>query len=677
MQKEYRFFQIKKQFCRENYKLLLRCLISAVCISLFVELLARRSPDDTVRFLVESPLLFLYGVLIVFFMLSISLLFKKRDFWFLLISAIWIGLAVTDFILLTYRSMPLTASDIFLMSSVKDIFEKYLSHTELLLLMLGISALLGIVVFLWVRSKKYPPCRWFASVHVFFLALAVIGTAALLYRGNLMDPPSRFDNLPRAYHDNGFVYSFSMSVVTGGVDEPDIYSPEEVEAIIDEQESLPPTDNKTPNIVFVQLESFFDPHYLKNIIPAENPVPNFTALKNDFPSGFLSVPAIGAGTANTEFEILTGMNLSHFGVGEYPYMTIVNHTLTESIASVLGNIGYQTHAIHNNNATFYDRNIVYGNLGFDSFTSLEYMDDVEYNPLGWAKDTVLTEEIVKALDATEEKDFIFTVSVQPHGKYPSKPITDAPTVKVVGFEDEAKKNGFSYYLGQLRECDAFISQLTKTISAYPEPTVIVFYGDHLPSFNFQQEELNNGTTQTTEYVLWANFKVENIDKNLQTYQLGAYVMDFCGIHEGSVFRLHQTSRFGGDDDSEYQNTLSVLEYDILYGKNNSEDSDIFPLMRYDVEEIRILSVEEDSEEENAYYITGTHFTPYSRAALDGDILETEFISDTRLRVSGLEAEEGQLLCVVQISAANEMDILSESEAVIAPVKQEDDHEKAE
>ena len=69
--------------------------------------------------------------------------------------------------------------------------------------------------------------------------------------------------------------------------------------------------------------------------------------------------------------------------------------------------------IHNNTGTFYDRHLVFPNLGFDTFTSLEYMNHVEKNPLGWAKDTVLTTEILTTLFSTEQRDFIYAISVQP------------------------------------------------------------------------------------------------------------------------------------------------------------------------------------------------------------------------------------------------------------------------
>ena len=154
--------------------------------------------------------------------------------------------------------------------------------------------------------------------------------------------------------------------------------------------------------------------------------------------GLFYVPSIGAGTANTEFEVLSGMNLYHFGGGEYPYKTGVKNRTCESMAYARQSAGYSTHAIHNNNATFYSRDRVYANFGFETFTSLEYMHDVERNPLGWAKDFVLTEEILKALRSTEDRDLVFTVSVQPHGKYPTAPLEGARTIRVTGEEAESR-----------------------------------------------------------------------------------------------------------------------------------------------------------------------------------------------------------------------------------------------
>ena len=124
-----------------------------------------------------------------------------------------------------------------------------------------------------------------------------------------------------------------------------------------------------------------------------------------YSSGYYRVPSVGAGTANTEFETITGMSLRYFGPGEYPYKSILKETTCESAPYVLKKLGYTTHAIHNNEANFYARRTVFPNLGFDTFTSEEYMEEEDdQNPLGWVRDRVLTQSILDCLRSSEGSD---------------------------------------------------------------------------------------------------------------------------------------------------------------------------------------------------------------------------------------------------------------------------------
>lgn len=76
------------------------------------------------------------------------------------------------------------------------------------------------------------------------------------------------------------------------------------------------------------------------------------------------------------------------------------------------------------------------------------MENVKRNPLGWAEDGVLTGEVLKALDSTEGEDFVYTISVQAHGKYPTEAIDPGQTITAAGLEDRIGTVGFEYYLNQ-------------------------------------------------------------------------------------------------------------------------------------------------------------------------------------------------------------------------------------
>ena len=381
------------------------------------------------------------------------------------------------------------------------------------------------------------------------------------------------------------------------------------------------------------------------------------------------MPSIGAGTANTEFEVLSGMNLDHFGVGEYPYKTVVKNRTCESMAYALQSAGYSTHAIHNNNATFYSRDRVYANFGFETFTSLEYMHDVERNPLGWAKDFVLTEEILKALRSTEDRDLVFTVSVQPHGKYPTAPLEGARTIRVTGEEAESRRAGLEYYLYQLKQTDAFVARLVRRLSTFSEPTVVVFYGDHLPSFGITQDELSCGTVQSTEYVIWTNFHAKKVDRDVQAYQLAAMVLDRFGVHDGTILRYHQSHGYDETGSETFQNGLCMLEYDMLYGKHYATGGEmaVQPMeLQFGVDKIMLTGV---SSSDGGLTVHGTNFTPYSVILVDGEQVPTEYIDEQTLAAADTSLSPGEVLAVAQVSATDTLKILSQTPDWIVPAEE--------
>ena len=659
MQKKFRISwrSIRGEWNAKNYIRLIVYIASAFLINLAVEMLSRRSAVDGLAYLAERPWQFFYDTLIILFSLCISMLFRKRGFFFFLISALWLGLGVTNCILLGYRATPLTAPDIWLMASVRDIMEVYLPPLAITALIVGIAVVIAGIALIWLSARKYQVSYFFSVFHALLIGCILLIITVLFINNGTID--SEFPNLPDAYDDNGFAYCFSASAITQGIDEPEGYTEEVIDSIIQGQEDLPASRKNTPNIIFVQLESFFDVNYLKEFTYAENPVPNFQRLKQTCSTGLFYVPSIGAGTANTEFEVLSGMNLDHFGVGEYPYKTVVKRRVCDSLAYALQDFGYSTHAIHNNNATFYSRDRVYANFGFDTFTSLEYMNDVQYNALGWAEDVCLTDEILKAMQSSEGKDFVFTVSVQPHGKYPTEPLENAPIIAVDGMADEARQNGFEYYLAQIKETDRFIGELTQALSEFDEPAVVVFYGDHLPSFNITQEELSRGTIQSTEYLIWANFHLVRKYQDVQAYQLAALVLDRVGIHEGAIFRYQQSNSDLATDSDEYQKNLCLLEYDMLYGEQwYSDELRETVDMRLGVENIVITGVENLTD----LIVNGENFTPSSVILLNGEQIETEFLSETTLRAADILLNEGDTVEVAQVSTTDSLHILSQTGA---------------
>ena len=475
-----------------------------------------------------------------------------------------------------------------------------------------------------------------------------------------------FGNIAFAYEDYGYPYCLATTIFNTGISQPRDYSEEEIKRIEKTESNLPETkeDGKRPNILFLQLESFFDPTLVNYLNISEDPIPNFRKLMKEYSSGYYKVPAVGAGTANTEFETITGMSLHYFGPGEYPYKSILKETTCESVPYVLKNLGYSTHAVHNNEANFYGRRSVFPNLGFDTFTSEEYMENENLqNPLGWVKDSILTDEILKCLDSTEEPDYVYTISVQGHGDYPSEPILDNPAITVSGSPTEELDCKWEYYVNQIHEMDIFVKELTTKLADYPEPVVLVMYGDHLPTMGLKVEDLENRYLYQTEYVIWDNMGLKRKQENIASYQIAAEVMNRVGIHDGTIFRYHQTRR----NTKNYQVDLEVLQYDMLYGKRYvyGEDGETpYERVKLQMGALPVTLERIEKSGEDTWYFYGENFTASSRVEVNEEIQDTVYVSPSILMVHSLTLEDGDQITIAQQSNSSTKKVLTRTEPMM-------------
>ncbi len=590
----------------------------AFAVTLVIEMASRHSVWRGVVFLFTHPLNYLTGMLIVLSTLSLAHLFKKRTFFLALISGVWLIFGLVNAVMLFFRVTPFGTFDFTLLPSVFTIFPTYLEVWQMVLIALGILCIPALFVLVYVRSRKTPVNFRVTGVLIAGSVLLAVGAYSLTVVGHEDTRDETFSNIAEAYNTYGFVYCFTTGAVDRGVSKPEYYSRPSVNWLVG---NLEETENAPgrPNIIMVQLESFFDVSYLDDVEYDENPIPNFTRLKDSCTSGFLIVPSVGAGTANTEFEVLSGMSLDFFGMGEYPYKTILREEACETVARDLATLGYTSTAIHNNTGTFYGRNEVFAQLGFDYFVPIEYMDNVDYNPIGWCRDEILTGEIIKALDATQGRDFVFTITVQGHGKYQrGVDSEDMEKLDVTWATDPEEEGALAYYMSQLRETDEFIGELVDALTRRAEPTVLVLYGDHLPSFSIGSEQLKNGDIFETEYVIWSNFVLPEDDENLYAYQLYSKVLEDLELSPGLLTRYHQ-QMWGTED---YMEGLELLEHDMLYGEfycyggsNPYTATDL----RMGVEPVVITGWKVDGD---LLHVYGRNFTDWSVIAIDGKSLET-------------------------------------------------------
>ena len=618
-------------------------LLTAFLLTLAVVSLGLRNPVGGFVLLFRRPLCFLINLAILHTTVAVAALFPHRSFGTAVVCILWMLLGITDFIMMLVRNSPLAGNDFSVFITGFNITFKYLKFWHILLIALGFLLVGAVLVLLFRRLPKKRSQKLPALLHLIGTAAL---TALLICTAHLTGSiPEHFSDMAKAYDTYGFPYCFAQSLFDRGVGKPAAYNDSSLSDIAARlSSSAKPSAEKKPNIIILQLESFWDVNELRDISFSENPIPTFTSLVQNGPSGFLSVPSIGGGTANTEFEVLTGMNLDHFGVGEYPYYTILKNTACESVAYDLSQLGYTAHALHNYTGSFYERNIAYGNLGFDTFTPLEYMTNPSFNAIGWANDSILTEQIMTALRSTDSNDFVFTVTVQGHGQYPSEPSETPEKITVSGISDSALLNQYTYYVNQLYETDAFLADLLSELEAFGEDTVVVAYGDHLPALFVEQDDLKQGSLYQTKYAVWSNFDLIGEDVDLEAYQLTAHVFELLGIHAGTLPRFHAVYR----DQSNYQALLELLEYDMLYGSRQIYGGTSpfkAKTLRFGLRPIRITGAVQVGHD---LFITGENFTESGRITVNGKQKTTDYLSDTLLRIR-YTAKPDDVFTVVQVT----------------------------
>ncbi len=630
-----------------------------------IEAMSRRSFAAAWQFLDERTKVYLYNVLLIFVSTLPAFLIRRRAFCRTLTAFLWLLLGAVNGLVLSKRVTPLTGPDFLMMDDALRVAGKYFSTfgVVIIIVLLAASAA-GLILWFFISPRYRGKLR--LKIWIPVLAGAVFGLwglTALMINAKLLS--SYFGNIAYAYQDYGFPYSLGVTVFDTGISEPNHYSEKQVAGILRSEGELPENgpDEDMPNIVIVQLETFFDVTRMKRLKFSEDPLPNWHRLTEEYSSGYYTVPTVGAGTVNTEFETLTGMSLRFFGAGEYPYKGILRKETCESLPYVLSGLGYTSHAVHNNEAGFYGRNKVYSYLGFHSFTPAEYMDTQnDVNESGWMRDENLIGPIGDALDATENRDFVFAVSVQPHGAYPEERVLTDPAITVKGAGSEEKNCQWEYYTNQLHEEDQFVADLIASLESRDEPTVCLFYGDHLPTMGLSDRDLKKGSVFQTNYLLWSSFDLERKQKTVTAYQAVGELLDRLDCHEGTMFRYHQACRYNNT----YLYDMQVLQYDMLYGKKyvyGTTNPFSKTVLALGVKPVRVDRIQKMSSD-GTYYIYGQNFTQSCQFQVNNELSETTFLNSGLLLVRDVSLEKGDWVNVAVRSNSKAHQILSTTNTLV-------------
>lgn len=365
---------------------------------------------------------------------------------------------------------------------------------------------------------------------------------------------------------------------------PDNYSKELVIELLN-QESLISTDESDeeqqirPHVVAVMLEAFMDPTALENYgIEISG---DATYNLRNFQTGDVIVPAFGGETANVEFEFLTGVPLYFFPGGVVPYTQLIsNARMVPNMATTMNDLGYATYVLHQNRSNFYNRNVVYSSMMFDTFLCTTGCQGKAFET---RTNIELTDVIIDTLKESEEPVFIFAITIENHGPSNSRWEREPAPYPEISVESDylalSQRNQLASYMQGVYSDDLMIGNLIDFVETFEEPTIVVFFGDHLPPLRGIFNELDFLTDSynmfTTPFVIYSNFtEIEQIAEPIGVHYLSMLVKEYAGIPLPSHLNfianiiedypiIHRT--FTHSDDSQTLNDLRIIIYDIMFG----------------------------------------------------------------------------------------------------------------
>ncbi|UJJ57020.1 sulfatase-like hydrolase/transferase [Rhodanobacter denitrificans] len=239
-----------------------------------------------------------------------------------------------------------------------------------------------------------------------------------------------------------------------------------------------------PDIVQVLEESTFDPSiYDACNVPACR-VAMFRPDARTRAHGMLRVHTFGGGTWVSEFAALTGMPQDIFGPGGMyaPYVLAPN--VRDALALQLRRLGYLTIGVYPTSADFINGRNAYQAYGFDHLYGADELGLEEWEESD-AQMFAAAGRLYDKLKKPGQPVFLMILTLNQHGPHDHQPMATLPRPYrnlLRGLPANAALN-FDTYLARLHASDLAMRALERAFLDRPQPTVLLHFGDHQPSFN--------------------------------------------------------------------------------------------------------------------------------------------------------------------------------------------------
>ncbi|MGO4704437.1 LTA synthase family protein [Microvirga sp. 2MCAF38] len=384
-----------------------------------------------------------------------------------------------------YLMEPLFPWDFLFVDQVIDLLPQLLKNRPLAAAGIGLFGVIGVAAFVWaMRLMRARTNRLPIAYRLIGLALSSLVLAGALYAtqregkvyfsrtfGIKNNPIIQSDS----YRKNGFILAFLLNADIAMVEQPSDYSQDHLEEIANAYAPTAPIKHiasDAPDVVIIMSEAFWDPTQFPGVTYDRDPLPFIRSIQK----GEIYSPVFAGGTANTEFEALTGFSTAFLPEGSFPYQQYIPRP-TPALPWLFRSLGYRTVAVHPYHKWFWSREKVYPRFGFQQFLGLSDMKQPA--TLGvYTSDEQVTDYILDELDE-DAPTFLFAVTMQNHTPFNPKRYGKMQ-LQPGGNITKDQAGILSSYVQGIEYSDKALQRLTEELAKRRRPTLLIFFGDHAP-----------------------------------------------------------------------------------------------------------------------------------------------------------------------------------------------------